>query len=175
MEEKLTEVEAARERGETQCQEEAAARRAAEEALSAAEREHARFVQEELPRQLEHARRLGWEDYKKSDEYAARIAAEYRTGFLDMKAGFRINNPNVVGVDWSFAPEDSEGFEDGEAATPVIEEGEAATPMIEEGEVAEDEMDFENVIDLDEPEHPDETDQPAPHEQPDTADQPPAE
>ena len=174
LEKKVNDFEAARDRAEAQHREDEEARRAAEEACRAAEealavaqREHARFVQEELPRQLEEARRLGWEDYQKSDEFEARIAAEYRTGFLDMKAGFHHTNPHIVGVDWSFAPEESEGSDDGEAA--MAEGGEAATPMVEEGEVAEDDMDLEDMIILDEP------DLPAPSEQPDAADQPPAE
>ncbi|GMN49658.1 hypothetical protein TIFTF001_018831 [Ficus carica] len=39
----------------------------------------------------------------------------------DMKAGFRMANPSVVGVGWSFVPEES-----GETAAEIIEEGEVS-------------------------------------------------
>lgn len=137
LEAKLSEAETARAQLDAKCQEEGAARQRAEEALAAAERERSRLMQEELPRQLEQARRLAVEDYMASADFKALLSAEYRNGFLDMKAGFRVSNPHIVGVDWSYALEVSE-------ETAVEEE---ATPMIEEGEVTGEAMDFENLID----------------------------
>ena len=72
------------------------------------------------------------------------MAAQYKNGFLDMKAGFHLTNPHITGVDWSFAPEPSK---------ETVAEDEGA-PRVEEGEVTGDTMEIEDVIVLNEPEQP---------------------
>ena len=46
-------------------------------------------------------------EYLESDEFQARLVAEYKDGMRDMKLGFTDANPTLVGVNWSFLPEES--------------------------------------------------------------------
>ena len=96
--------------------------RRARDELASARAEHARYLEVALPAALEDARTQAVEDFLRSEDFHSRLVTEYHEGMRDMKAGFRIANPSVVGVDWSFVPEES-----GEtAAAEIIEEGEVS-------------------------------------------------
>ncbi|GMN59081.1 hypothetical protein TIFTF001_028173 [Ficus carica] len=56
---------------------------------------------------LASARAQAVDEYLQSDEFQARLVAEYKDGMRDMKLGFTDANPTLVGVNWSFLPEES--------------------------------------------------------------------
>ncbi|GMN36693.1 hypothetical protein TIFTF001_042495 [Ficus carica] len=87
--------------------------RAVEEWAQTAEKDasDARQQLEEAGRKAEAdlaaARALAVDEYLQSDEFQARLVAEYKDGMRDMKLGFTDANPTLVGVNWSFLPEES--------------------------------------------------------------------
>ncbi|GMN61201.1 hypothetical protein TIFTF001_030284 [Ficus carica] len=117
-----------------------------EQELEAARAEQKRYLEVALPAALNDARAQAVQQYLQSEDFRARLVTEYKDGMRDMKAGF-IATPSLVGVDWSFVPEESEET----AAEGALEEGEAsgAAPVPE------------NVVVLDDPEQPVATEQPA--------------
>ncbi|GMN45071.1 hypothetical protein TIFTF001_014270 [Ficus carica] len=87
--------------------------RAAEEWAQAAEKD-ASDVRQQLEEagqkakaDLASARAQAVDEYLQSDEFQARLVAEYKDGMRDMKLGFTDANPTLVGVNWSFLPEES--------------------------------------------------------------------
>ncbi|GMN59471.1 hypothetical protein TIFTF001_028552 [Ficus carica] len=105
--------------------------------LASVRAEHARYLEVALPAALADARAQAVEEFLGSEDFHSRLVAEYQEGMRDMKAGFRMVNPSVVGVDWSFVPEES---------------SETATEIIEEGEVSGAARAPEEVVVLDDPE-----------------------
>ncbi|GMN53229.1 hypothetical protein TIFTF001_022367 [Ficus carica] len=95
--------------------------RRAQDELAFIRAEHARYLAVALPAALANARAQVVEDFFGSKDFHSRLVAEYQKGMWDMKAGFRMANPSVVGVDWSFEPEES-----GETAAEIIVEGEVS-------------------------------------------------
>ncbi|GMN62591.1 hypothetical protein TIFTF001_031663 [Ficus carica] len=87
--------------------------RVAEEWAQAAEKDtsDARQQLEEACQKAEadlaSARAQAVDEYLQSDEFQARLVAEYKDGMRDMKLGFTDANPTLVGVNWSFLPEES--------------------------------------------------------------------
>ncbi|GMN47478.1 hypothetical protein TIFTF001_016646 [Ficus carica] len=110
--------------------------RAAEEWAQAAEKDasDARQQLEEAGKKAEAdlaaARAHAVDEYLQSDEFQARLVAEYKDGMRDMKLGFTDANPTLVGVNWSFLPEESgetlvedapeEGEVSGAVRAPVV-------------------------------------------------------
>ncbi|GMN30726.1 hypothetical protein TIFTF001_041497 [Ficus carica] len=111
--------------------------RRAQDELASVRAEHARYLEVAIPAALADARAQAVEDFLGSEDFHSRLVAEYQEGMRDMKAGFRMVNPSVVGVDWSFVPE---------------EFGETAAEIIEEGEVSGAARTPEKVVVLDDPE-----------------------
>ncbi|GMN20405.1 hypothetical protein TIFTF001_043081 [Ficus carica] len=134
------------EEAETSRLEMEAAKKTAEQELAAARAEHKRYLEVAFPAALADARVEAVEEFLRSEDFRARLVSEYQEGMRDMKAGFIAANPSLVGVDWSFVPEESED---------TVVEGAA-----EEGEVMGAAPAPENVVVLDDP------DQPAAAEQP---------
>ncbi|GMN27968.1 hypothetical protein TIFTF001_049417 [Ficus carica] len=122
------------------------AKKTAEQELAAARTEHKRYLEVAFPAALADARVEVVEEFLRSEDFRARLVSEYQEGMRDMKAGFIAANPSLVGVDWSFVPEESEET--------------AAEGVAEEGEVTSAAPALENVVVLDDP------DQPAAAEQP---------
>nr|GMN67058.1 hypothetical protein TIFTF001_036115 [Ficus carica] len=56
---------------------------------------------------LASARAQAVDEYLQSDEFQARLVTAYKDGMRDMKLGFTDANPTLVGVNWSFLPEES--------------------------------------------------------------------
>ncbi|GMN66519.1 hypothetical protein TIFTF001_035583 [Ficus carica] len=108
------------EEAETSRLEMEAALKRAEQELAAARAEHKRYLEVGFPAALADARVEAVEEYLRSEDFRARLVSEYQEGMRDMKAGFIAANPSLVGVDWSFVPEESEGT----AAEGAVEEGE---------------------------------------------------
>ncbi|GMN22133.1 hypothetical protein TIFTF001_051182 [Ficus carica] len=109
----------------------------AQDELVSVRAEHARYLEVALPAALANARAQAVEDFLGSEDFHSRLVAEYQEGMRDMKVGFRMANPSVVGVDWSFVPEES---------------GETAAEIIKEGEVSAAARAPEEVVVLDDPE-----------------------
>ncbi|GMN69813.1 hypothetical protein TIFTF001_038863 [Ficus carica] len=97
-----------------------AAKKTAEQELTAARAEHKRYLEVAFPAALAVARVEAVEEFLRSEDFRARLVSEYQEGMRDMKAGFIAANPSLVGVDWSFVPEESEET----AAEGAVEEGE---------------------------------------------------
>ncbi|GMN46321.1 hypothetical protein TIFTF001_015498 [Ficus carica] len=95
--------------------------RRAQDELASVRAEHARYLEVALPAALADARAQEVEDFLGFEDFHSRLVAEYQEGMRDMKAGFRMANPSVVGVDWSFVPEKSD-----ETAVEIIKEGEVS-------------------------------------------------
>ncbi|GMN60007.1 hypothetical protein TIFTF001_029094 [Ficus carica] len=117
-----------------------AAKKTAEQELAAARAEHKRYLEVAFPAALADARVEAVEEFLRSEDFRARLVSEYQEGMRDMKAGFIAANPSLVGVDWSFVPEESE---------ETVTEGAA-----EEGEVTGAAPAPENVVVLDDPDQP---------------------
>ncbi|GMN58138.1 hypothetical protein TIFTF001_027232 [Ficus carica] len=132
--------------------------RAAEEWAQAAEKDSSddRQQLEEAGQKAEadlaSPRAQAVDEYLQSDEFQARLVAEYKDGMRDMKLGFTDANPTLVGVNWSFLPEES-----GET---MVEDAP------EEGEVSGAVRAPEDVVVLDGDEQPTASEQPvAPDQQ----------
>ncbi|GMN65310.1 hypothetical protein TIFTF001_034375 [Ficus carica] len=89
-------------------------RRKAENDLAAAQSSHSRYLQVAMHAALDETLQQAVEDYQQSNEFNR-----------DMKAGFALTKPTVIGVDWLFVPE---------VFGEIAAEGERA-PEAEEGEV----------------------------------------
>ncbi|GMN62260.1 hypothetical protein TIFTF001_031350 [Ficus carica] len=139
--------------------------RAAKEWAQAAEKDasDARQQLEEAGRKakadLAFARAQAVDEYLQSDEFQARLVAEYKDGMRDMKLGFTDANPTLVGVNWSFLPEESdetmvedaleEGEESGAVRAPedvVVLDGDEQ-PTASEQPVAPDQQ-ATNILDI---------------------------
>ncbi|GMN48525.1 hypothetical protein TIFTF001_017705 [Ficus carica] len=140
------------EEAETSRLEMEAAKKTAEQELAAARAEHKRYLEVAFPAALVDARVEAVEEFLRSEDFRARLVSEYQEGMRDIKAGFITANPSLVGVDWSFVPEESEET--------------AAEGAAEEGEVTGAAPAPENVVVLDDPDQPEAPDQPAAAEQP---------
>ncbi|GMN47899.1 hypothetical protein TIFTF001_017071 [Ficus carica] len=127
--------------------------RKAQNDLSSARAEHDRYTKIVLPAVLEEARAWAVEDFLQSEEFNSCLVAEYQEGIWDMNAGFTAANPWVVGVNWSFVPEESK--------ETTVEE------VQDEGEVSGAPRVPEDVVVLDDPEQSAATEQPT-NEQPTT-------
>ncbi|GMN64581.1 hypothetical protein TIFTF001_033663 [Ficus carica] len=129
-----------------------AAKRTAKQELAAARAEHKRYLEVAFPAALADARVEAVEEFLRSEDFQARLVSEYQEGMWDMKAGFIEANPSLVGVNWSFVPEESEDT----AVEGAAEEGEVtgATPAPE------------NLVVIDDPDQSEAPDQPAAAEQP---------
>nr|GMN73997.1 hypothetical protein TIFTF001_052293 [Ficus carica]GMN74001.1 hypothetical protein TIFTF001_052294 [Ficus carica] len=129
-----------------------AAKRTAEQELAPARAEHKRYLEVALPAALADARVEAVEEFLRSEDFQARLVSEYQEGMRDMKAGFIEAKPSLVGVNWSFVPEESEDT----AIEGAAEEGEVtgATPAPE------------NLVVIDDPDQPEAPVQPAATEQP---------
>ncbi|GMN51145.1 hypothetical protein TIFTF001_020299 [Ficus carica] len=90
----------------------------AERDLASARAEHERYLKVTLPA----ARAQAVEEYLQSEDFKARLVIEYQEGMQDIKVGFIATNPSLVGVDWSFVPEESEKI----AVDEAFEEGEVS-------------------------------------------------
>ncbi|GMN47960.1 hypothetical protein TIFTF001_017134 [Ficus carica] len=118
----------------------------AKQELAAARAEHRRYLEVAFTAALVDARVQAVEEYLRSEDFRARLVSEYQEGMRDMKADFIATNPSLVGVDWSFVPEELEET--------------AAEGAVEEGEVTGAAPAPENVVvldDLDQPEVPDQS------------------
>ncbi|GMN73836.1 hypothetical protein TIFTF001_052260 [Ficus carica] len=129
-----------------------AAKRTAEQELAPARAEHKRYLEVALPAALADARVEAVEEFLRSKDFQACLVSEYQEGIRDMKAGFIEAKPSLVGVNWSFVPEESEDT----AIEGATEEGEVtgATPAPE------------NLVVIDDPDQPEAPVQPAATEQP---------
>ncbi|GMN64596.1 hypothetical protein TIFTF001_033669 [Ficus carica] len=96
------------EEAETSRLEMEAALKTAEQELAAAHAEHKRYLEVAFPAALADARVEAVEEFLRSEDFRAHLVSEYQEGMWDMKAGFIAANPSLVGVDWSFVPEESE-------------------------------------------------------------------
>ena len=114
--------------------------------LTSARAEHARYIQVTFPAAFEESRARVVEDFLQFEDFNSRLVAEYKESMWDMKARFTMANPSVVGVNWSFVPEESEET----AAEEVQKEGEVSGAV----RVPED------VVVLDDPVQPVATEQP---------------
>ncbi|GMN20967.1 hypothetical protein TIFTF001_040008 [Ficus carica] len=141
-----------REEAETSRLEMEAAKKTAEQELAAARAEHERYLEVAFPAALANARAEAVEEFLRSEDFQARLVSEYQEGMRDMKAGFISANPSLVGVNWSFVPEESED---------TVVEGAA-----EEGEVTGATPAPENVVVIDDPDQAEALVQPAATEQP---------
>ncbi|GMN74224.1 hypothetical protein TIFTF001_054982, partial [Ficus carica] len=105
-----------------------AALRKAEEDLGSARASHQRYLEVALPAALEDAKATALAEYLESEDFRARLVAEYNDGMRDMKAGFIATNPTLVEVDWSFVPDWSDQTMAEEAAEVGEVTGEARLP-----------------------------------------------
>ncbi|GMN52756.1 hypothetical protein TIFTF001_021886 [Ficus carica] len=139
------------------CELEEALRKAKSD-LASAQAEHDRYVKVVLPAALEVARAQAVEDFLQSEDFNSRLVVEYQESIRDMKAGFTVANPSLVGVDWSFVSAESEET--------------AAEEVPEEGEVSSAARAPEDVVVLDDPDEPATPEQPVIPEQPIVPEQP---
>ncbi|GMN67781.1 hypothetical protein TIFTF001_036833 [Ficus carica] len=121
-------VERKAEEAETSRLEMQAALRKAEEDLGSARASHQRYLEVALPAALEDAKATALAEYLESEDFRARLVAEYNDGMRDMKAGFIATNPTLVEVDWSFVPDWSDQTMAEEAAEVGEVTGEARLP-----------------------------------------------
>ncbi|GMN18671.1 hypothetical protein TIFTF001_050824 [Ficus carica] len=116
------------EEAETSRLETQAALRKAEEDLAAARASHQRYLEVAFPAALEDAKAIAVAEYLESEDFQARLVAEYNDGMRDMKAGFIATNSSLAEVDWSFVPDWSDQTMAEEAAEEGEVTGEARLP-----------------------------------------------